>query len=161
MTEEQEMKSCESCGATIYPEHIESGRASYWQGKLLCPVCLNEKKSETAGMEVKDEEEPLTLIDETEMEQTGVRSIESFAKQKTSVFDESRMKRPLNITGTGATRFRVFHTKISDGAMDFMVNSVNEWLDSHEDIEVKFAQSHVGIWEGKHAEPHMILTVWY
>ncbi len=160
MADEQELKSCQACGATIYPEHLDAGKAGFWQGQLLCPVCLNEKKSETASTQAIDEDEPITLVDATELEQTH-RTIESFAKKRGTEFDESKLKRPLNKTGTGATRFRIFHSKISDGAMDFMTKQINEWLDSNEEIEVKMVQSHVGILEGKHPEPHLILTVWY
>ncbi len=161
MADEQDLKFCQACGATIYPEHIEGGKAGYWQGQLLCPVCLNEKKNETASAEaISEEDEPITLVDEEEFE-TSHRKIESFAKKKTTEFDESKLKRPLNKNGTGATRFKIFHSKISNGALEFMTQQINQWLDNDENIEVKMVQSHVGILEGKHPEPHLILTVWY
>lgn len=154
----EELKTCQGCGATVYPEHISSGKAGYWQGKLYCPICMEEAKSSTTSA-AAEEEEPIQLIDEEEM--SGESKIKSLAAEKTSVFDESKLKRPLNKTGMGATRLRIFHSKMSDGAIDFMVKTINEWIDSNEDIEIKMVQSHVGVWEGKHAEPHLILTVWY
>ncbi len=153
----EELKICQNCGATIYPEHMESGKAGLWQGQLLCPVCMEEKKSNTASS--SSEEEPIQLVSEEEMDTT--RKIEALAQKKATVFDESTLKRPLNKTGKGATRLKVFHSKISDGAVDFMVKTINEWIDNNEDVEIKMAQSHIGIWEGKHPEPHLILTVWY
>ena len=70
-------------------------------------------------------------------------------------------KRPLNVTGSGATRVRTFHTKLSDTAMSYLDGLINDWMDEHPDIEVKFSNTTVGVVEGKRAEPHLIITVWY
>lgn len=70
-------------------------------------------------------------------------------------------KRPLNVTGRGATRVRTFHAKLSDTAMSYLEGLINDWLDEHPDIEVKFSNTTVGVVEGKRAEPHLIITVWY
>ena len=64
--------------------------------------------------------------------------------------------RPLN-----ATRVRPFHTKLSDTAMNYVDGLINDWMDEHSDIEVKFSNTTVGVVEGKRAEPHLIITVWY
>jgi len=74
---------------------------------------------------------------------------------------EQAYKRPLNVTGRGATRVRTFHTKLSDTAMNYLDGLINDWLDEHPDIEAKFSNTTVGIVEGKRAEPHLIITVWY
>ena len=47
-----------------------------------------------------------------------------------------QFKRPMNLKGTGATRCRVFHTKIAEAPLQVMENHINEWIDS-EQIEVK------------------------
>jgi len=72
-----------------------------------------------------------------------------------------QLKRPLNATGRGATRVRTFHTKLNHAALAFLDNQVNEWIDAHDDVEVKFCSSTIGVVEGKKAEPHLIITVWY
>ena len=162
---DEELKSCEVCGATIYPEHIDGGRAALWAGQLLCPVCLTEKKAEKAASPeapAPTEDEPLSLVAEEELDET--RSITAFGAKGVAarvVLDETKLKRPLNKSGAGATRMRIFHTKINDGAAVFMTQTINEWIDANPDIEVKFVGSAVGIWEGKHPEPHLILTLWY
>ncbi len=74
---------------------------------------------------------------------------------------EHDYKRPLNVTGRGATRVRTFHTKLSDTAMNYVDGLINDWMDEHPDIEVKFSNTTVGVVEGKRAEPHLIITVWY
>ena len=65
------------------------------------------------------------------------------------------------MTGTGATRVRVFHSKMSDAAIRHLEDAVNEWLDSDPQIEVKHITTTVGVWEGKHPDPNFILTVFY
>lgn len=162
MVVEEQLKSCEGCGATIYPEHITNGRATIISGKLLCPLCIGEKKAKTQVTPAVDQEpEPLTLVDEQEFEQSG-RKMEAFGeKAKTPVHPEVVYHKALQKTGSGATRVKVFHTKLNDGAVEFMTHLINEWVDSNPDVEIKNSQTTVGVWEGKHAEPHLILTIWY
>ena len=40
-----EASNCEGCGASVYPEHLESGIARYMNGKLLCAHCLKDEES--------------------------------------------------------------------------------------------------------------------
>lgn len=169
MAAEDELKSCQGCGATVYPEHIEAGRAAYWAGQLLCAVCLKGKQSapaeEAEPVEVVEvvetEDVSLSLVDESELESSGRRVIQAFKTAEHTAIDESKLQRSLNKTGTGATRMKVFHTKMTDGAVEFMEQNVNEWIDGNPDVEIKFVESTVGLWEGKHSEPHLILTLWY
>ena len=60
-----------------------------------------------------------------------------------------------------ATRIRTFHAKLSEGAILHLDQQVNSWLDGHPDLEIKFASTTVGTWEGKHPEPNLILTIFY
>ena len=46
--EVEQFASCADCGATIYPEHLEKRVAEHWEGKLLCPFCLREKRMGSA-----------------------------------------------------------------------------------------------------------------
>lgn len=64
-------------------------------------------------------------------------------------------------TGAGACRVRSFHGKYSDQGLEYLDNAINEWLDSHPDIEVKFVTSTVMTFEGKIREPALVLNVWY
>jgi predicted nucleic acid-binding Zn-ribbon protein len=183
MTQQDEVvKSCEQCGATIYPEHITTGRAMIVGGKLLCPICLGEKKGKTAAgatairPAVQEAAKPavtqaqpasasgdetLSLVDEKDVETSG-RKIEALgSKAKQAIVDETKLHRELQRTGTGATRIKIFHAKMNDGAVDFMIQTINEWIDAHPDVEVKNVQTTVGTWEGKHPEPHLIMTLLY
>ena len=70
-------------------------------------------------------------------------------------------KRTLNKTGQGATRIRIFHSKLSDSGLLYIEEQINEWLDANPDVEIKFTSSTVGVLEGKRAEPNLIMSVWY
>jgi hypothetical protein len=70
-------------------------------------------------------------------------------------------KRKPIANGTGACRVRSFHGKYSDQGLEYLDNAINEWLDSHPEIEVKFVTSTVMTFEGKVREPALVLNVWY
>jgi hypothetical protein len=74
----------------------------------------------------------------------------------------TKFKRATLLTGTGACRVRSFHGRLSDDGLAFMDDKINEWLDNHPDVEVKFVNSLVGPLEGKvTGEQGLIVTLWY
>ena len=73
---------------------------------------------------------------------------------------EDEWTRTPNTTGTGAIHVRTFHAKLTDDALAYMDNSINQWLDEHPQYEVKFVTSTVGTLTGKLKEPHLICQVW-
>jgi hypothetical protein len=72
----------------------------------------------------------------------------------------TQFKRPLNVTGTGATRCRIFNSKVALTSIEAMQTKINEWLDS-ENIDVKHVGQLIGTVEGKIAEPNVLVFVWY
>ena len=68
--------------------------------------------------------------------------------------------RALNRTGMGATRCKLFHSRIALAPLDHMERSINEWLDAAE-VEVKQVGHIIGTMEGKSPEPNLIMVVWY
>jgi len=60
-----------------------------------------------------------------------------------------------------ATRCRTFHSKLNEGAVAFMNDQINTWIDENPDLRIKFATSSIGVFEGKHADPNLILTIFY
>ena len=111
-------------------------------------------------LEMEDEDlEPLPLEDEPASSQ-GESKIHAFGSVAAAGPVQQELSRGMNIAGTGATRCRVFHSKITVGAIDHMVSLINEWLDGSE-AEVKHVTQVVGVMEGKKSEPNVILTVWY
>lgn len=70
-------------------------------------------------------------------------------------------KRPTHYNKTGAVRMRTFHCRLSEQGVEYLDQIVNDWLESHPDVEVKFVTSTIGMWDGKLKEPTLILNVWY
>lgn len=74
---------------------------------------------------------------------------------------EETWKRSPNTPGTGAIHLRSFHCKMSDDALTYLDQMVNEWLDAHPQYEVKFVNATVGEFQGKLGkEIHLVLQVW-
>ena len=70
-------------------------------------------------------------------------------------------KRKPNVNGQGACRVKTFHGKCSDQGLEYLDDAVNVWLDEHPEIEVKFVQSNVGMFDGKFKDFALIVNVWY
>ena len=174
---ETRVSACQSCGASIYPEHMDAGIAGYLGGKLLCPHCYADqqkaKDSTGAPLSIAAEDEelsPIAFPDEDASEGTqGVAtsssSIYGFSADTLgggkALRDESKYNRRLEPNAPAATRCRTFHAKLNEGAVAFMNEQINSWVDSEADIRIKFASSTIGIFEGKHADPNLIVTVFY
>lgn len=99
----------------------------------------------------------LSLIDEDVS--AGPKKILNFDHE--NVHRKENFKRKTAQHGTGACRVRSFHCKYSDDGLRFMDNQINQWLDDHDDIDVKFVTSTVMTFQGKIAEPQLVLNVWY
>ena len=182
---EEQLGSCSDCGATIYPEHLERRVAEHWEGKLLCPFCLREKRSASAvgtaavggtAVATAPAAEPMAVV-ELEPGDSGAPVDEAIAydKKPTAVrgsgggakkvsvgqVAEQHFHRALLQGSPNATRCKTFHCKLGDGPIAYLCEQINEWVDSDESIEIKFATSTIGVVEGKHVDPHLILTVFY
>jgi len=158
--ENHEILSCADCGAVIYEEHIHRGLAAYRDDRLLCPHCLAERKKSEV-VELPSDQERVSLVDDSEVgERIGPNSIQAPAGPVTGS-GESVFKRPLNGPEAPATRVKIFHSKLSDGAVRHLEYLVNEWLDNNPEVHVKLSTTNVGQWEGKHAENHLIVTIYY
>jgi hypothetical protein len=73
----------------------------------------------------------------------------------------TKFTRQTTVTGRGACRLRTFHGRLSDEGLAYLDDKVNEWLDTHPEIEVKFCTTTVGQYDGKIKEPALIVNVWY
>jgi hypothetical protein len=166
------LKTCESCSASVYPEHIDSGIAGYHGGQLLCSHCLAEQQAladASGSAAAQDPELAAIAIDDQpatpeELGSTAIHGFsggDSLAGAGFAADDETKFKRRLDPRSPFGTRCRTFHSKLSDGAVAYMNEQVNDWADSNKDVNIKFATSTIGIFEGKHADPHLILTVFY
>ena len=73
---------------------------------------------------------------------------------------EDAWARTPNTTGAGAIHVKSFHCKLTEDALTYMDQTINEWLDAHPQYEVKFVNSAIGTLTGKLKEPALICQVW-
>lgn len=73
---------------------------------------------------------------------------------------EEKWSRTPNTTGVGAIHVKTFHCKLTEDALQYMDQAVNEWLDAHPQYEVKFVGTTIGTMTGKLKEPALICQVW-
>jgi hypothetical protein len=108
-----------------------------------------------------DADEPISLVEESDSD--GAESGVSMVRQRGTGLRKSQeltFKRPLNVTGAGATRCRLFYSRIAVEALENMQMRINEWIDN-DDIEVKHICQELAVMEGKTAKPNLIISVWY
>ncbi|TWT39940.1 hypothetical protein RAS1_43300 [Phycisphaerae bacterium RAS1] len=188
--EAEEVRSCAACGASIYPEHITRHAAGVVDGKLLCMHCRQEAESRAAHAPHASHpahavaaaaspapmgtpavhppdggEEPAILLADGEAHAAAELKSQRVYGGGGITFDrdthsDEKLRRPL-LKGASATRCRTFHCKLNDPSIIHMNDQVNHWTDEHQDVEIKFAVCAVGVIEGKHADPHLIVTVFY
>jgi hypothetical protein len=177
---EEELQQCEACGATVYPEHIKSGTADRWMGKLLCRHCLDEKRQIAAvnpaaalgDSEAAADDRPMTILldDGDEAPAAHATEIAPFggghpASDKSGhgmPIPEGQFRRSLAPDSPYATRCRTFHTKLADSAVAHLNTMINEWVDASDDVRIKFATSSVGLVIGKSSQDlNLFITVFY
>ena len=107
-----------------------------------------------------DDEEPISLVESEGPSEFGEGGMRAFGTDADEVKDEKAYQRTLNTDGTGATRCRIFHSKIAIASLEFMEGQINEWLDG-EQIEVKQVGHIIGTMEGKRPEPNLLVIVWH
>jgi hypothetical protein len=104
-------------------------------------------------------EPPPVRLDESSGPTTTdpVQKIKMFGKEKRH---EEQWSRSPNTTGQGAIHVKTFHCKLTEDALNYMDQVINEWLDSHPQYEVKFVNATIGTFTGKLKEPALICQVW-
>lgn len=74
---------------------------------------------------------------------------------------EDQWTRTPNTPHTGAIHVRTFRAKLSDDALAYLDQQINEWLDAHPQYEVKLTNTAIGEWSTKLGkEPGIIVSVW-
>jgi hypothetical protein len=114
---------------------------------------------EEESLSLEGEEAPISLVDSEGAGGLGAGGLKTFGVQDAESH-KKEYRRPVNVNGTGATRCRVFHSKIAPSSLEFMENQINEWVDS-EGVEIKHIGHIIGIMEGKRPEPNLLVMVWY
>src|SRR5947209_7401109 len=83
----------------------------------------------------EDDLDPIGLVDELDNE-TAEKTIKAFGVHGAAKARD--FKRKAITTGTGACRVKTFHGKLSDQGMQYLDDAINDWLDNHPEVEVKF-----------------------
>lgn len=154
----EHVHTCGACGATVYPEMLNSGLATRVGGRLLCPHCTQQAQE---AAESASEEPSLSLEDGAAADASAPSRRIQYTSGAPRGAAERQYRRPLLRGVTSATRCRTFHCKLTDASFAHLNEQINEWTDAHEDVEIKFATSSICVIEGKHADPHLIVTVFY
>lgn len=160
---------CDQCGATVYPEHLKQHKAQKIEGRLLCPHCLIEVSAPpppvATGAPGDPTEVPVQLVDDEAEEEAAEAASQIRQFGASFSFDggarEDGFRRALLPDARNATRCRTFHAKLTDASLAHLNDTINEWVDAHADVQIKFVSSNIGVVEGKHADPHLIVTVFY
>lgn len=103
------------------------------------------------------DEEPISLVESSDDSAAEGLALKTIGAANVT---ETKFTRPLNADGSGATRFRIFHSKISLAPLENLEHSINEWIDGDK-IEVKHVGQLIGTMEGKRPEPNLLVLVWY
>jgi hypothetical protein len=106
-------------------------------------------------------DEPISLVDESPSGTQGPSKIRAIAGVGALTGASHTFKRQPFANGQGAVRVRSFHGRLSEEGLDFLDTKVNEWIDQHPEVEVKFVTTQIGVFEGKIREPALIINVWY
>ena len=106
----------------------------------------------------KLKEDKISVVDE--IDPSAPKKSKPFGAAAMDDGHKKEFNRPLNNNGVGATRCRVFHSKIQENPLLHMETMINDWIDES-DIEVKHIGQSIGIMEGKRSEPNLLVTVWY
>lgn len=177
-----EHRVCQVCEAEITPEQITRREAGLLKGVLHCPKCVQAKRTAAAAQATPATpvgasvaagsprpstalaDEPISLLgsDDGAAQSSMIRTFAGGGGgAAVGTKDERQFKRPLAGRDQGATRCRTFHAKLAAGAIVYLDDQINEWIDSHPDVYIKTVSTTVGLFEGKHQEPHLMVTIFY
>lgn len=167
-------RTCDACGSTIYPQHLEKHLAGEKDGKLLCRHCLEESPpapaarvddSAQSGTSLHEPANPTLALAASEPDDSEhakpTRSYTAGLAAAAGDANTLQFRRPIAHNGSVATRCRTFHCKLNDASISNMDRVINEWVDADDDIEIRFATSTIGMFEGKHSDANLVITVFY
>jgi hypothetical protein len=108
---------------------------------------------------VEDDDERIALVDDLEIS-SDAPSAHRVMGSGDGMQRMSEFKRAMNLDGQGATRCRIFTSKLAPDPILHLENMINEWLDEA-DIEVKNCTQTIGTVHGKRSEENLIMVIWY
>ena len=117
---------------------------------------------ESEPVSLIDDDEPISLVEDfsDDGEAGGASRVRQRERGSSLLKEEVTLKRPLNLTGAGATRCRLFYCRIAVEAIENMETRINQWIDN-DHIEIKHVCQELAVMEGKNPKPNLIISVWY
>ncbi len=107
----------------------------------------------------EDELDKVDLVEaEDDDDSKGASKIRAFGQSR-PVHEKTWQRQP-NADGSGATHVKTFVAKLRLDAMEHLDEMINDWLDQHPELEVKFVTTSVGDLKGKTTEPALFMNVW-
>jgi hypothetical protein len=144
-------------------------------GAIPIEIDEEEDAEEPVLVEEESEQDKIDHINEgarqhekTEADANAIDLVETVpegpSRIKRSDYGASQRKtvwnRQPNKDGRGATHCKTFVVKLRMDAIENLDAQINEWLDAHPELEVKFSTSSIGVLVGKINEPAMFIQVW-
>lgn len=87
--------------------------------------------------------------------------IRTLAKLGPTTEEEAAWRRHAPVTGQGATHVKSFHCKLQGDALTHLDSQINNWIESHEDCEIKLVTTQVGEWSDNLGKAqHLIVQIW-
>lgn len=121
------------------------------------PIELSDDAIEISDDAIDISDDAIELAEGDESGE-GPSKIRVFGEMKKH---EDEWSRKPNADGSGAIHLKTFHAKITPDSLEYMDRQVNEWLDAHEQYEVKFVTATIGPFTTKTTkEPALLLNVW-
>jgi hypothetical protein len=127
-----------------------------------------EEAEAAAGSSAPQQDQPIALISDDEATISTKQPDRSRAIHSSSGTlgvahrAEDKYQRALTTADQGASRCRIFHARLSDGAISYLESQVNDWLDANPNVYIKFSTTTVGSFEAKqHTEQHLIVALFY
>src|SRR4030042_5946846 len=65
------------------------------------------------------------------------------------------------VAAARVTCVKTFFTKLHAGAIEFLDEQINKWLQENPGVRIKMTNTTTGEIQGKKTEPHIIIHVWY
>jgi hypothetical protein len=121
------------------------------------PVTAQPRPAGTPTISMSLDEPAPAPVPQPVPQQAAASKISMFGREKKH---EDVWQRTPNATGTGAIHVKTFHCKLTEDALMYMDQAINEWLDAHPQYEVKFVNSTIGTMTGKLKEPALFCQVW-
>lgn len=145
------------------PPGTPSNKIQHTKPGIIMPGARQDAPAIPAAAEpphairIPDNERPLPVAQAGGPVGSPGGKITTFGREKRH---EESWNRTPNTTGTGAIHVKTFHCKLTEDAIAYMDQTVNDWLDAHPQYEVKFVTSTIGTMTGKLKEPALFCQVW-